>query len=266
MSNILNPPYLRRMKILSYNVNGIRSAASKGLFDYLKTENPDIVCLQEIKAEKDQADLAAIESLGYHHFWFSAQKKGYSGVAIFSKIKPKNVVYGCNQPDFDFEGRCIRADFDNFSVLSVYFPSGTTGDIRQEIKYKFLDHMLDYASELEKELPALIVCGDYNICHKPIDIHNPAGNKDSSGFLPEERAWMEKWFANGYTDTFRLHNQDPHHYTWWSFRAGARGNNKGWRIDYISVSDTLKDKVVAAAIVPEAKHSDHCPMWCEIEI
>jgi len=254
------------MKILSYNVNGIRSAASKGLFDYLKTENPDIVCLQEIKAEKDQADLAAIESLGYHHFWFSAQKKGYSGVAIFSKIKPKNVVYGCNQPDFDFEGRCIRADFDNFSVLSVYFPSGTTGDIRQEIKYKFLDHMLDYASELEKELPALIVCGDYNICHKPIDIHNPAGNKDSSGFLPEERAWMEKWFANGYTDTFRLHNQDPHHYTWWSFRAGARGNNKGWRIDYISVSDTLKDKVVAAAIVPEAKHSDHCPMWCEIEI
>jgi exodeoxyribonuclease-3 len=254
------------MKILTYNVNGIRSAASKGLFDYLKTENPDVVCLQEIKAEKDQADLAAIEHLGYNHYWFSAQKKGYSGVAIFSKLNPIHVEYGCNHPDFDFEGRCIRVDFKNFSVLSVYFPSGTTGDIRQDIKYKFLDYFFDYAAELEKKLPALIVCGDYNICHKPIDIHNPISNKDSSGFLPEERAWMDKWFGNGYTDSFRAINQDPHHYTWWSFRAGARGNNKGWRIDYISVSDVLKSKIKDARIVPEAQHSDHCPMWVELAL
>lgn len=254
------------MKILTYNVNGIRSAANKGLFDYLKSENPDVVCLQEIKAEKDQADLAAIEALGYHHYWFSAQKKGYSGVAIFTKKEPKNVVYGCEHTDFDFEGRCIRVDFDKFSVLSLYFPSGTTGDIRQEIKYKFLDHIFDYTKKLEKELPALIVCGDYNICHKPIDIHNPVGNKDSSGFLPEERAWMDKWFDNGFTDSFRHINKDPHHYTWWSFRANARNNNKGWRIDYISVSNSIATSIKNAQIVPNAKHSDHCPMFLEIAV
>lgn len=254
------------MKILTYNVNGIRSAANKGLFDFLRNESPDIVCLQEIKAEKDQADLAAIEALGYHHYWFSAQKKGYSGVAIFSKIEPKNVVYGCNDPDFDFEGRCIRADFEKFSVLSVYFPSGTTGDIRQDVKYKFLDHFYQHALQLEKELPALIVCGDYNICHKEIDIHNPKGNKDSSGFLPEERAWMDKWFASGFTDGFRHLNPNPDHYTWWSFRANARANNKGWRIDYISVSDSLASQLRSTTIFAEAKHSDHCPVAIELAV
>ncbi|MBS3916038.1 MAG: exodeoxyribonuclease III [Bacteroidetes bacterium] len=253
------------MKILTYNVNGIRAAASKGLFDFLKTESPDVVCLQEIKAEKDQADLAAIENLGYHHFWFSAQKKGYSGVAVFSKIKPNNIVYGCGHPDYDFEGRCIRVDFDSYSVLSVYFPSGTTGDVRQEIKYKFLDYFYDYAHNLLKELPGLVICGDYNICHKPIDIHNPVSNKDSSGFLPEERAWMDKWFGSGFVDTFRQFNPDPDWYTWWSFRANARANNKGWRIDYISVTENLKDQLKAAKILMDAKHSDHCPMWVVVE-
>jgi exodeoxyribonuclease III len=252
------------MKILTYNVNGIRSAASKGLFDFLKTENPDVVCLQEIKAEKDQADLAAIEALGYHHHWFSAQKKGYSGVAIFSKQKPLHVEYGCGHKDFDFEGRCIRADFKDFSVLSIYFPSGTTGDIRQEVKYRFLDHIFDHVKKLEGELPALVVCGDYNICHKPIDIHNPVGNKDSSGFLPEERAWMDKWFGNGFTDSFRHINPDPHWYTWWSFRANARENNKGWRIDYISVSDSMAHQIKDSKILMDARHSDHCPMYVEL--
>lgn len=252
------------MKILTYNVNGIRAAANKGLFDFLKAESPDVVCLQEIKAEKDQADLSAIESLGYHHFWFSAQKKGYSGVAIFSKIKPENVVYGCNHNDFDQEGRCIRVDFKDYSVMSVYFPSGTTGDIRQEVKYKFLDHFFEYAAELEKTLPALVVCGDYNICHREIDIHNPVSNKDSSGFLPEERAWMEKWFSSGFTDSFRHLNPEPHWYTWWSFRANARANNKGWRIDYISISDSLAPRLNRAEILRDAMHSDHCPMYVEL--
>lgn len=252
------------MKILTYNVNGIRAAANKGLFDFLKTENPDVVCLQEIKAEKDQADLAAIENLGYQHFWFSAQKKGYSGVAIFSKTKPSNVVYGCEHPEFDFEGRCIRVDFPEYSVLSVYFPSGTTGDIRQDVKYKFLDHFYNYALQLQKSLPALIVCGDYNICHREIDIHNPVSNKDSSGFLPEERAWMEKWFTSGFTDSFRHLNPEPHWYTWWSFRANARGNNKGWRIDYVSISDSLVPRLQAARILPQAIHSDHCPVYIEL--
>jgi exodeoxyribonuclease-3 len=253
------------MKILTYNVNGIRAAANKGFFDFLKQENPDVVCLQEIKAEKEQADLAAIESLGYHHFWYSAQKKGYSGVAIFSKTAPKYIEYGCKHDDFDAEGRCIRADFADFSVLSVYFPSGTTGDIRQEVKYNFLDHFFEYAAELSKELPGLIVCGDYNICHKPIDIHNPAGNKDSSGFLPEERAWMEKWFNSGFTDGFRQLNPEPDWYTWWSYRANARANNKGWRIDYISISDHLVPRLAEAKILADAVHSDHCPMYVTLK-
>ncbi len=252
------------MKILTYNVNGIRSAASKGLIDYLKTEDPDVVCLQEIKANQDQADLAPIEALGYHHFWFSAQKKGYSGVAIFSKIKPKHVEFGLGHPDHDFEGRCIRADFDDFSVMSVYFPSGTSGDHRQVVKYQFLDYFYDYAHNLQKTLGPLVVCGDYNICHKAIDIHDPVSNKNSTGFLPEERAWMDKWFESGFVDGFRHHNPDPHQYTWWSFRAGARGNNKGWRIDYISLSESLRDRCSGAAIVPAAMHSDHCPMWVEL--
>lgn len=253
------------MKILTYNVNGIRAAVNKGLFDFLKKENADVVCLQEIKAEKDQADLAAIEGLGYKHFWYSAQKKGYSGVAIFSKTEPKHIEYGCKHDDFDAEGRCIRADFDDFSVLSVYFPSGTTGDIRQEVKYRFLDHFFDYAAELAAQLPGLVVCGDYNICHRAIDIHNPAGNKDSSGFLPEEREWMEKWFNSGFTDGFRHLNPEPDWYTWWSYRANARANNKGWRIDYISVSDHLVPRLAEAKILAEAVHSDHCPMYVTLK-
>ncbi len=189
------------MKILTYNVNGIRAAANKGLFDFLKKENADVVCLQEIKAEKDQADLAAIEGLGYKHFWYSAQKKGYSGVAIFSKTEPKHIEYGCKHDDFDAEGRCIRADFDDFSVLSVYFPSGTTGDIRQEVKYRFLDHFFDYAAELAAQLPGLVVCGDYNICHRAIDIHNPAGNKiPVVSYLRNANGWRSGLTADLQTD------------------------------------------------------------------
>lgn len=253
------------MKILTYNVNGIRSAAGKGLFEFLKDENPDVVCLQEIKATQEQADIDSIEKLGYHHFWFSAVKKGYSGVAIFSKTAPLHVHYGCDNEEYDHEGRVIRADFKDFSIISAYFPSGTSGDHRQDVKYQFLDYIFDYCNKLRKELPALIVCGDYNICHKPIDIHDPVSNKNSTGFLPEERAWMDKWFNNGMIDTFRHFNAEPHHYTWWSFRAGARGNNKGWRIDYISVTENLKNKLRSAAILPDANHSDHCPMYVELD-
>ncbi|MBL7900863.1 MAG: exodeoxyribonuclease III [Bacteroidia bacterium] len=254
------------MKILTYNVNGIRSAASKGLFDYLKKENPDIVCLQEIKATQEQADIESIEKLGYHHFWFSAIKKGYSGVAVFCKQKPVHVHYGCDHEEYDHEGRVIRVDFEKFSVISVYFPSGTSGDHRQEVKYRFLDYFYEYSKKLQKELNKLVICGDYNICHKPIDIHDPVGNKNNTGFLPEEREWMEKWFTHGFTDTFRKINQEPHQYTWWSFRANARANNKGWRIDYISVTDNLESAVLDARIVPDARHSDHCPMWVTLDV
>lgn len=254
------------MKILTYNVNGIRSAASKGLWEYLKEENADVVCFQEIKANKEQLELSEIEALGYHHYWYSAQKKGYSGVAILSKEKPKHIEFGCGHEEFDFEGRVIRADFENCSVISVYFPSGTSGDHRQVIKYTFLDFFLTYCKELEKTHPNLIVCGDYNICHKPIDIHDPIGNKNSTGFLPEERAWMDKWFDAGFVDTFRVFNQEPHQYSWWSFRANARNNNKGWRIDYISISESLKNNLKTAEIHQQAKHSDHCPCLIDLNI
>lgn len=254
------------MKVISYNVNGIRSAASKGLFDYLKQENPDVVCLQEIKASAEQADLPAIEALGYNHHWFSAQKKGYSGVAILSKQKPLHVEIGCGHEMFDFEGRVIRADFEQFSVYSVYFPSGTTGDVRQEVKYKFLDHFYDHVMEFRKTQPNLIICGDYNICHQPIDIHDPKGNKDSSGFLPEERAWMDKWFDSGLVDTFRHLNPGKDNYTWWSFRANARNNNKGWRIDYVSITNPLLPNLKSSFIHPDARHSDHCPSGMVLEM
>lgn len=253
------------MKIISYNVNGVRAAVNKGLLEFLAMENPDVVCLQEIKAEKDQVNIEAIEKLGYsHHFWFSAEKKGYSGVSIWSKIKPEQIITGCDHPLFDAEGRCIAIKIDDYYIMSVYFPSGTTGDIRQDIKYRFLDYFFGYAQLLKDKGLKPIICGDYNICHKEIDIHDPKGNKNSSGFLPDEREWMEKWFNSGFIDSFRKLNQEPHHYTWWTFRANARANNKGWRIDYISIDKHWDSQLKGAGILPEAKHSDHCPIWVEL--
>ncbi len=252
-------------KIITYNVNGIRSALSKGWMDWIAAVNPDIICLQEIKAHPEQLDLKVFEDAGYHHFWFPAEKKGYSGTAILSKSKPDHVEYGCGIKDYDFEGRVIRADFGDVSVMSVYMPSGTTGDIRQTFKYKWLDDFQQYIDELVKKRPKLIIGGDYNICHRAIDIHNPVSNANSSGFLPEERAWMEQFINNGFIDSFRHFNKEPHHYTWWSFRAGSRDKNLGWRIDYQLVSQALEKQLKRAVILPEAKHSDHCPMLIEVD-
>jgi exodeoxyribonuclease-3 len=246
------------MKVISYNVNGVRSALSKGFLTFLQEENPDIVCLQEIKANEADIDQSLFEALGYHCYWFSAQKKGYSGVGILSKLKPVSISKGIQHELFDYEGRVLTLHFDNFSVMSCYFPSGTTGDIRQEIKYQFLDYFYNYINTIEKNKEALIVCGDYNICHREIDIHDPIGNKNSSGFLPEERAWMDKWFSNGMIDTFRYLNQGPDQYTWWSFRTAARSRNKGWRIDYISSSRSLEKQLLASGILSQYVHSDHC--------
>ncbi|HNO70332.1 MAG TPA: exodeoxyribonuclease III [Bacteroidia bacterium] len=252
-------------KIVSYNVNGIRSAVGKGLIDWLKQTDADIVCLQEIKAMPEQVDKEVHDKLHEHAYWYPAQKKGYSGVAIFSKKKPNHVEYGCGIKPYDDEGRVIRADYDGFSVMSVYFPSGTSGDERQDFKYKFLDDFQLYIDRLKKIHPNLIICGDYNICHKPIDIHNPVANANSTGFLPEERAWLDKFFKSGFIDTFRHFNTEPHNYTWWSFRANARAKNLGWRIDYQAVSSPLGKKLKRAVILPEAKHSDHCPILLEID-
>ena len=252
------------MKIISYNVNGIRAALKKGFIDWLKSANPDVICLQEIKAQEDQLDLSVFEAAGYsYNYWFSAQKKGYSGVAILSKIKPNNVVFGTGIESMDFEGRNIRADFDEVSVMSLYLPSGTNL-ARLEHKFEYMDLFQDYITTLKKDIPNLIICGDYNICHEAIDIHDPVRNKNVSGFLPEERAWMSQFLKSGFVDAFREFNPEPHNYSWWSYRANSRANNKGWRLDYTLVSLPLQEKLKRAVILSEAVHSDHCPVLVEL--
>lgn len=252
------------MKIVSYNVNGIRAALKKGFLDWLVAANPDVICLQEIKAQEDQLDLSLFEAAGYPYtYWFSAQKKGYSGVAILSKTKPKNIVFGTGIESMDFEGRNIRADFSNVSVMSLYLPSGTNIQ-RLEHKFEYMDLFKSYIDELKKEIPNLIICGDYNICHEAIDIHDPVRNKNVSGFLPEEREWMSNFLKSGFVDAFRHLNKAPHQYSWWSYRANARVNNKGWRLDYTLVSTPLKENIKRAVILSEAVHSDHCPVLLEL--
>ena len=254
------------MKIVSYNVNGIRAALKKGFLEWLVATDPDVICLQEIKAQEEQLDLGVFESAGYpYNYWFSAQKKGYSGVAILSKIKPKNIVYGTGIESMDFEGRNIRADFSDISVMSMYLPSGTNIQ-RLEHKFEYMDLLQNYVYELKKELPNLVICGDYNICHEAIDIHDPVRNKNVSGFLPEERAWMTNFLKSGFIDAFRALNNAPHQYSWWSYRANARANNKGWRLDYTLVSTPLKENIKRAVILTEAVHSDHCPVLLELNL
>jgi exodeoxyribonuclease-3 len=251
-------------KIISYNVNGLRSAMSKGLVEWLQATQADIFCMQEIKSTPDQIDVSVFTNLGYKCYWYPAEKKGYSGVAIFSKINPKNVEYGCGISKYDQEGRVLRLDFEDFSIMNTYMPSGSSGEERQAFKFEWLEDFYEYSQKLIKKIPQIIIVGDYNICHKPIDIHNPVSNAKSSGFLPEERAWMEKFFQSGFIDSFRYFNNEPHQYTWWSYRAGARSKNLGWRIDYQSVSKLMESRLKKALILPEAKHSDHCPTFLEI--
>lgn len=253
-------------KIISYNLNGIRAAMTKDLLGWLSGAAPDVFCIQETKAQPDQLNLDDFQKLGYHTYWHSAQKKGYSGVALFCKKEPKHVEIGCGIEAYDSEGRVIRADFDGFSVMSVYFPSGTSGDHRQDFKYKFLDDFYAYIATLKKQIPNLIICGDVNICHEAIDIHNPVSNKNTTGFLPEERAWVTRFLDSGFIDSFRAFNKEPHNYTWWSYRFNSRKQNKGWRIDYQMVAEPLRSKMVRAAILPEAHHSDHCPTLLEINV
>ncbi|MCA0427225.1 MAG: exodeoxyribonuclease III [Bacteroidetes bacterium] len=256
------------MKIISYNVNGIRSAMSKGLVNFMQSSGADVFCFQETKAEASNIaqDEYTFDVVGYtNRYWFSAEKKGYSGVAIFSKIKPDHVEYGFGIPEYDKEGRIIRADFGDTSVISVYIPSGSSGDERQAYKMKWLDFFANYIRELSWKFPNLIICGDFNIVHKPIDIHDPVSNKNSSGFLPEEREWLSQFIESGYLDSFRHFNSEPHQYSWWSFRAASRSRNKGWRIDYCMVAESLKSKLKFAGILPDAVHSDHCPVYVELK-
>ena len=253
------------MKIISYNVNGIRAAMTKDFLGWLQAANPDVICLQEIKANEDQIDVEAIKQAGYpYQYYFSATKKGYSGVAILSKTKPNNVALGAGIEHMDFEGRIIRADFDNVSIMSLYLPSGTNID-RLSHKFMFMDDFHEYINELKISIPNLIICGDYNICHESIDIHDPVRNKTVSGFLPEERLWIGNFLKTGFIDTFRYFNSEPDNYTWWSYRAGARANNKGWRLDYALATQNLEKRLKRAVILSDAVHSDHCPILLEID-
>jgi exodeoxyribonuclease-3 len=254
------------MKIVSYNVNGIRAASKKGLAEWLKDNPTDIFCVQVTKAHQEKVDVTPFEELVYHHVWHSAQKKGYSGVATFSKTEPDQVVIGCGIEKYDQEGRILRTDYGDWTLLNCYFPSGTSGEERQAFKMEFLDDFFNWIGELKKERPNLIIVGDYNIAHTPNDIHDPVRNKKSSGFLPEEREWMSKWLDSGFVDAFRQIHPDKVEYSWWSYRAGARKNNKGWRIDYQSVSQPIADKIKDAYQMGDAVHSDHCPVYMEINL
>ena len=253
------------MKIVSLNLNGIRSAINKGLFDWLEKESPDLFCVQETKAQPEQIDTITLQSLGYEYpIIHSALKKGYSGVAVFSKLKPDGYSVGIDRPEFDKEGRVIRADFGDVTVVCVYIPSGTMGDERQAVKMEFLEAFTAYLLELRKARPNLLICGDYNICHKPIDINHPERHNNVSGFLPEEREWFDRFIDLGFVDSFREFNQEPNQYSWWSFRAGSRERNIGWRIDYHIVTESLKNRLKHAAIRQEVVFSDHAPVVVEL--
>ncbi|MEY3946350.1 MAG: exodeoxyribonuclease [Bacteroidota bacterium] len=254
------------MRIISYNVNGIRAAMKKGFVEWLQTDPADIICLQETKATQDDVDLSAIRAMGYEDHWFSASsKKGYSGVAIFTKIKPDKIVHGNGHAQSDDEGRVIQMQFGKMLLINAYFPSGTSGEERQAFKMEWLNELLPWINKIKKKYEGVILCGDYNIAHKEIDIHDPKGNKNSTGFLPEERAWMDDFFASGWVDSFRQVHPEPHRYSWWSQRfPSVRLNNKGWRIDYINVTEDLKKKIKDAEIYPDVKHSDHCPVYLEL--
>jgi exodeoxyribonuclease III len=253
------------MKIITYNVNGLRAAASKGLSEWLAQENVDVVCFQETKLQPDQYPKEMMQAAGFDNYYlFSAEKKGYSGVAILTKRQPDHVEYGMGLEEYDKEGRFIRADYGDLSIVSVYHPSGTSGDERQSFKMGWLEKFQDYVVELRKSRPNLILCGDYNICHEAIDIHDPVRNATNSGFLPEEREWMTRFLDAGFVDSFRFLYPDKQEYTWWSYRFNSRAKNKGWRIDYCMVTESVRPLLKDARILNDAVHSDHCPMLLEI--
>jgi exodeoxyribonuclease III len=253
------------MRILSWNVNGIRAAYKKGFLDWLKKEDPDILCIQETKAHPDQLtdDLRNVD--GYESYFSSAEKKGYSGVAIYTKVKPKKVEHGFGVKKFDSEGRILVAEYPKFVLMSIYYPNGKASAERLKYKMDFYDAFLKFANKLKKQGKNIIVCGDVNTAHKEIDIARPKENEKVSGFLPEERAWIDKFLSNGYLDTFRMFNKEPDNYTWWDMITRARERNVGWRIDYFYVNEEFKKKVKDAFILAEVIGSDHCPIGIELK-
>lgn len=249
------------MRIITLNANGIRSAQTKGFFAWMEQQNADVICIQETKAQEHQLENQAFWPVGYQCFYHDAEKKGYSGVALYCKKQPEKVITGIGWEDVDNEGRFIEAQFGNLSVISLYLASGSSGEERQAVKFKFLERFLPYLQELAKNGRDYVIAGDWNIAHKEIDLKNWKGNQKNSGFLPEERAWMDALFATSeWFDAFRLINQQSEQYTWWSNRGQAWAKNVGWRIDYQIISAGLKDKVQAASIYTQQRFSDHAPL------
>lgn len=254
------------MNLLSWNVNGIRAALKKGLLDWLKKESPDVLCLQETKAHPDQLSPALLNPPGYHTFWNAAVRKGYSGVATFAKEKPVSVRTGFDAPGFDEEGRVVQTEFSKFTLLNIYFPNGKASEERLRFKLEFYEEALKYFERLRKKGKKLIITGDVNTAHHAIDLARPKENETISGFLPEERAWIDKFLARGYLDTLRVFNKEPNLYTWWDLKTAARDRNVGWRIDYFFISEDLKPNLKDAYILPEVMGSDHCPVGISLKL
>jgi exodeoxyribonuclease-3 len=255
---------MKKIKILSWNVNGIRAIYKKGFLDWFKEEKPDILCIQETKAQQEQLPDDLINVEGYHSYFSSAVKKGYSGVAIYSKTEPESIKKGFGIEKFDNEGRILIAVYPEFTLLNIYYPNGKARQERLQYKMEFYDAFLKYVDKLKKKGINIIICGDVNTAHKEIDIARPKENEKVSGFLPEEREWIDKFISHGYLDTFRMFNQEPDNYTWWDQLTRARDRNVGWRIDYFYISENLKKKIKNAFIMPDVMGSDHCPIGIEI--
>ncbi|MDD4594435.1 MULTISPECIES: exodeoxyribonuclease III [unclassified Methanobrevibacter] len=257
---------MSELELISWNVNGIRAIHRKGFIDWLSENKPDIISIQETKAQIDQLPKKLINIPDYTSYFNSAERKGYSGVATYSQIKPKNVINGMGIEKFDTEGRLLRIDYDEFTLLNIYYPNGGSGEERLQYKLDFYDAFLDYANKLRDEGTNLVICGDLNTAHNPIDLARPKANEEVSGFLPIEREWVSKFLSNGYVDTFREFNQEPDQYTWWSYRTKARDRNVGWRLDYFFVNEEFLDKVVDSYILSDVMGSDHCPIGLKLDL
>jgi exodeoxyribonuclease III len=258
--------------LLTWNVNGIRAAQKNGFFKWFAEQSADVVCMQETKARPEQLDEEALHPLKYHSYWHSAEKPGYSGVAIYSRKEPLDVRYGIGIPDIDREGRVLIAEYADFVLLNAYFPNSQREHTRLPYKLAFCDRMLEFLEAYRAKGKSVVLCGDFNIAHRAIDLKNPKQNEKNAGYLPEERAWMEKFVGGGeapgsynYIDTFRHFNSDPGHYTWWSYRPGVREKNIGWRLDYFVVNPELRDRLKACVNQPQIRGSDHCPVRLEIK-
>ena len=254
------------MRLLSWNVNGIRAAQRKGFVDWVSKIGPDILCIQETKASPEQLSEELTAMPGYHVYFSSAERKGYSGVATYSNVKPQDVAHGLGIEKFDNEGRILRMDYADFTLFNIYFPNGKSSEERLDYKMEFYDAFLEHLGQLKRQGRNVVVCGDVNTAHKEIDLARPKPNEKISGFLPVERAWMDQWVSHGYVDTLRMFNQEPGQYSWWDARGGGRSKNVGWRIDYFFVSESMKDKVTGAFIMPDVMGSDHCPIGIDLAI